>query len=323
MAREEENKDMIERGVIEAESERSEMAVRQAASPRSARLGQRRMALMLLVILLICFGKPLYDLARFSIHGDLYSHIVLIPFITVYLIWLKRQKLAQLPAVASPWAIIPLAAGAAVLGGYWLARYSGWKPGTAEYLAMMTLSFLLFLLSGCVGLLGAKGLRAIAFPLAFLVFMVPFPHAVERWVESFLQHGSAEAAYGLFNLTGMPVFRNETGFQLPGFAMEIAPQCSGIHSSLVLFITSLLAGYLLLQFRWTKAVLLLLIVPLGILRNAFRICLLGHLCVRVNPDWINSDLHRRGGPLFFVASLVPFFLLLLVLRKLERRRNDE
>ena len=57
---------------------------------------------MVLVILLICFGKPLYDLARFSIHGDLYSHIVLIPFITVYLIWLKRQKLAQLPAVASP-----------------------------------------------------------------------------------------------------------------------------------------------------------------------------------------------------------------------------
>jgi hypothetical protein len=37
---------------------------------------------------------------------------------------------------------------------------------------------------------------------------------------------------------------------------------------------------------------------------------------------INSDLHRHGGPIFFVLSLIPFFLLLLLLRKSESTRRE-
>jgi exosortase C (VPDSG-CTERM-specific) len=184
----------------------------------------------------------------------------------------------------------------------------------------MTISSLSFFIGICFWFFGAPTLRAVAFPLGFLVFMLPLPGFLEHGIETFLQHGSASAACGLFSLFGMPVFNHGTEIQLPGFAMQVAPQCSGIHSSLVLFITSVLAGHMLLRANWAKAIFVLAVIPLAMLRNGFRIFVLGELCVQLDPDWIHSELHRRGGPLFFALSLIPFFLLLLLLRKLESKK---
>jgi exosortase C (VPDSG-CTERM-specific) len=277
--------------------------------------------LVIAVIVVACFSRPLYTLVRSSLHSELYSYILLIPFISLYLVWRERQILT-LPS-KPPWrlALFLFLAGLVMLTGYWLAVRSGWKPKTGDYLACMTLAFLSFLwAAGCV-FLGRTGLRQVAFPLAFLIFMVPFPAAVHGWIESFLQHRSAEAAYVLLTWSGMPVLRHGTAFQLPGFSLQVGPECSGIHSTLVLFITSLLAGYLLLRRNRTRAVLAAAVIPLAILRNGLRVFTLAQLCVRVNPAWIDSDFHHRGGPLWFVLSLVPFFLLLLFLRKWEARTN--
>jgi exosortase/archaeosortase family protein len=63
--------------------------------------------------------------------------------------------------------------------------------------------------------------------------------------------------------------------------------------------------------------LALFVIPLAILRNGFRIFVIGELCVHVSHDMINSWIHRKGGPVFFVLSLIPFFLLLAWLRKSE------
>jgi len=109
---------------------------------------------------------------------------------------------------------------------------------------------------------------------------------------------------------------------LPGFSLDVAPECSGIHSSLVLLITSLLAGHLFLRVPWKRAVLTLAVIPLAILRNAVRILTIGELCVHVSPTMINSYIHRRGGPIFFAFSLVPFFLLLYYLRRSELRKGS-
>jgi exosortase C (VPDSG-CTERM-specific) len=207
----------------------------------------------------------------------------------------------------------------AVLIGYWAALRSGWKPPTDDYLALMTIVFLAFLVSGCFRFLGRQTMRSLAFPIAFLIFMVPFPSFLIGWIETFLQHGSAFAAAALFKVSGMPLFQRGLEFHLPGFSMQVAPQCSGIHSTLVLFITSLLAGHLLLSRHWSRAVLLLVVIPLAMLRNGFRIFVIGQLCVRISPEMIDSYIHRRGGPIFFILSLVPFFILLLFLRKRETR----
>jgi exosortase len=119
----------------------------------------------------------------------------------------------------------------------------------------------------------------------------------------------------LFNLSGMPFLRAGQIFQLPNITLEVAQECSGIRSSLVLFITSILAANLFLNTTWRRLALVAIVIPLGILRNGFRILVIGLLCVHVGPQMIHSVIHRRGGPLFFVLSLVPLLLFLWLLRK--------
>ena len=87
---------------------------------------------------------------------------------------------------------------------------------------------------------------------------------------------------------------------------------------MVLFITSLLAGRLFLRSPWKRAVLCLVVIPLALLRNGFRIFVLGELCAHIGPEMIDSPVHHHGGPLFFALSLLPFFALLYYLRRSER-----
>ena len=275
----------------------------------------------LAALLVLCFGQPLCQLVKLAWHSDLFSHILLIPFISAYLVSLKRHDLALESPTARGWAAIPLLLGAGLLAAYAWAARAGWKPKPDDYLALMTLSFLLFLWAGGFLFLGLQTVRRVAFPAAFLIFIVPFPVVVRQGIESFFQHGSATAADLLFRASGMPFLRQDTVFHLPGFSLQVAPECSGIHSSLVLFITSWLAGYLFLKSPWRRAVLALAVIPLALARNGFRIVTIGQLCVHIGPHMIDSPIHHHGGPLFFALSLIPFFLLLHLLRRSESKHR--
>lgn len=267
------------------------------------------------LVLLAAFSLPLFRLVRFALQSELYSHVILIPFISLYLVWLKRRALPPSSPPDHRLAIFPFIAGGALLA---LGFATALTP--VDALALDTLAFVLLLLGLCALFFGPATLRALAFPLGFLFFLAPFPTAISDGISSALQHTSASAAYLLFTLSGATVFRHETYFQLPGINLLVAPECSGIHSTLALFITSLLAGYFFLRSPWKRAVLALVVVPLAILRNGFRVFVIGELCVHIGPEMIDSPIHHRGGPIFFILSLVPFFLILHQLMKSERRR---
>jgi exosortase C (VPDSG-CTERM-specific) len=195
---------------------------------------------------------------------------------------------------------------------------SGTKLGIQDSLALTTLSFVLLLAAVCAFFMDRATFRRALFPLAFLVFMVPFPLAMEHSIESFLQHGSAPPAYWLLKLVGTPIFRDELIFQLPGITLQVAPECSGIRSTIVLFMTSLVAGHLFLRSPWKRALLTAFVIPLALIRNGFRIFVIGQLCVSVGPHMIESPIHHHGGPIFFALSLIPFSILLYYLVKSDR-----
>lgn len=271
-----------------------------------------------LVILLLGFGMPAVELAWFALGSKLYSYILLVPFISLYLMRLNRRQVPPASPPARKTGAAFLFAGGLVLAVYWLALRPRWKLLEDDYLALMTGSFLLFFSGICCWFWGREVLRAMAFPLAFLVFLVPIPAVALARIDDFLQHGSAVVVQGLFKMTGMQFSRHGLVFQLSDISLKIAPECSGIHSTLVLFITSLLAGYLLLRSPWKRALLVLVVVPLALLRNGFRVFVLGELCVHIGPQMIDSPIHHKGGPIFFILSLIPLFLLLMLLQRSER-----
>jgi len=277
----------------------------------------RRFALAT-AILVLCFAYPLIELVRFAAASELYSYILLVPLISGYLVWLKRRNLPVSAQPARPAAFVFLLAGLALAAAHWLWFRSSFLRVRDNHLAVMTICFLLFFVGVCCLFWGTKTLRAAAFPLGFLIFMAPLPPAAVHGIDSFLQKGSAVAAADFFRISGTPFLQNGLSFQLPGASLEIAPECSGIHSTLVLFITSLLGGYLFLQTPWKRALFILFVIPLALIRNGFRIFVIGQLCVYIGPQMLYSPIHRRGGPLFFALSLIPLFLLLILLHKSER-----
>jgi exosortase C (VPDSG-CTERM-specific) len=300
-------------------SELSEATTHPLVPNQNHNLGRICAFALVCLVLILCFSKPLFDLVRFSVSSDLYSHIVLLPFIAGYLIWLKRHNL---PAFAKPdvgtFAVFA-GAGLIALAVRWPISLYSVQFGKEDSLALAILSFMLLFTAVCSWFLGRPILRMIAFPIGFLFLIIPFPTAFTRWLEGFLQQQSASAAFAFFKLSGTTVYRHDLVFQLPGISIEVAPQCSGIHSSVALFITSLLAGYLFLNSVPKRCLLAAVVLPLGIIRNGFRVFTIGELCVHVGPQMIDSEIHHHGGPVFFALSLIPFLLLLYFLARSERR----
>src|SRR6266446_8190200 len=269
------------------------------------------------IFLVAVFIKPLFLLAAGAMQSALDSYIVLVPFVSAYLIYDRRKQLPTGDG-CSPWAIIgPLIAAFAALATALGLRRTGGSLSNHDYLALMALSFVCFLAAGGFFFLGRKWMTAAAFPFAFLIFIVPMPDAMADTLETASAVASAEAASFFFNLTGTPTLRDGTVFQLPNITIQVGQECSGIRSSWVLFITSLLAANLFLKSGWRRAVLVCFVIPLGIARNGLRIAVIGNLCVQFGPQMIHSIIHRRGGPLFFTLSLIPLFLLLWWLRRSE------
>ena len=270
--------------------------------------------LTFLIVLALLFSKNLFSLFVHAFNSELHSYIIFIPFVSAYLVYIEgTDLLRRRPSrVAPKWASIFVVAAFAAL-----ATSYAWPLSRNDYLALTTFSFVCFIGAGGFLFLGREVMSAVAFPFAFLYFLVPLPDRVVDWLETASQLASAEVASLLFQVSGTPALRDKTVFELPGIVIRVAQECSGIRSSWILFITSLVAAHLFLKNPWRKAFLVLFVIPLGIVRNGFRIFTIALLCVNLGPQMIHSPIHRKGGPLFFALSLVPLGLLLWWLRRGE------
>jgi exosortase C (VPDSG-CTERM-specific) len=266
-------------------------------------------------LLLVAFCRPLLALANYAAHSELHSYILLVPIVSAYLLYLRRDQLPKRNVADVPVGTVLLVGG---LGVFLLTEcldLAGPAPSDNRAFVLLTLSFLCCLAAGGFFFLGRSWMRAAAFPFAFLIFMVPMPDAMADALETASKYASAEAANLFFHISGMPFLRAGLIFQLPNITIEVAQECSGIRSSWVLFITSILAAKLFLKTPWRRFALVVFVIPLAILRNGFRILVIGLLCVHMGPQMIHSLIHRRGGPLFFTLSLIPLLLVLWLLRK--------
>lgn len=272
-----------------------------------------------LIVLLGAFAQPLFVLLNYAAKSELYSYILLVPFVSAYLLYLRRDQLPKNYATDLVVSIVFLVSGIAILGFIRWLDVSGPELGGNARIILFMLSFLCCLLAGGFFFLGRDWMRSAAFPLAYLIFMVPMPDAMVDALETASKYASADAANLFFHLSGTPVLRAGTIFQLPNITIEVAQECSGIRSSWVLLMTSILAANLFLKTQWRRFVLVIFIIPLAILRNGFRIFVIGVLCINMGPQMIHSVIHRRGGPLFFVLSLIPLLLLLWWLHNSENR----
>jgi exosortase C (VPDSG-CTERM-specific) len=271
------------------------------------------------IVLLVVFARSLLMLINYVAGSQLHSYILLVPFVSAYLLYLRRDQLPKNYGTDLPLAAVSLAAGLSLLAFAYSLDFAARAPANNDRIVLLTLSFLCCLAAGVFFIFGRDWMRAAAFPLAYLIFIVPMPDAMADALEMASKSAAAEVANLLFHLSGTPFLRAGPIFQLPNITIEVAQECSGIRSSWVLFMTSILAANLFLKTPWRRFALVAFVIPLGILRNGFRILVIGLLCVNVGPQMIHSLIHRRGGPLFFALSLIPFLLVLWWLHRGDLR----
>ena len=273
-----------------------------------------------LLVSLVLFFMPLKELIRLFLDSELYSYFPLIPVVTVFLLLRNRKAIFSDISYSIRWGIPTAAAGMLL---YWIGRGRIWVLNPNDHLSLMIFSLLICLVGGFIAFYGIKAFRKAMFPLLFLVFIVPPPTIIIEPLIHVLLVGSAETSYRVFSILGVPVFRQGFVFELPGIAVEVAKQCSGINSTMALFITSVIAGYLFLETGWRRVALVLAIFPITIFKNSLRIVTISLLAAYVDPIFIqNHWIHRAGGKPFFIFALLFMVPVLWLLRRSENKNID-
>jgi exosortase len=251
--------------------------------------------------------------------GDQQSHILLILPVSLILLYSDSDKVFQNTVYCPP-------AGAVFI---LFGSTSVWLAGHPVLLGQNdTLSLQMFLfIGGCIAAFilcyGTAAFRVAAFPFVFLFFMVPIPDFLLERTIWLLQRGSTDATFLLLKAANIPVSREGFVLVLPKFDIEVARECSGIRSGLMLLVVTLVLGHLFLHSNWKKGLLGFLVFPITVVKNGLRIFTLAALGTNIDPSFLHGDLHRYGGIPSFAVALGVVMLIVWRLHESELLARKE
>ena len=211
--------------------------------------------------------------AKYSEADSYYGHGYLIPIISGVVIWHKRQRLKGLPVATSPvglWVLV---------GGLVLHLFGRWWSVNV----VADVSMLVVLTGLSLYLFGRPVTRALMFPLAFLLFMIPLPKISIIYVTFWLKLFAARVATEIVDTVGIPVLLHGAFIELPNGVLEIENACSGLRSLIALTGLGALFAYFLPVSRLKKVLFVLVAIPVAVTANLIRIVSLILVSYRYGP----------------------------------------
>ena len=254
-------------------------------------------ALLLLVAWLYC--SILARLFTQWINDPNFSHGIFVPAFALFVLWKNRNDLNTIKPGPS-WTGVPLIVSALIILVLGVL-------GAELFLSRVSL---LLLLAGLIVLFqGWPVFRAVLFPWAILILMIPIPTIILQRFTFPLQMLASKLASALLPLAGVPVLREGNVIVLPSMPLEVAEACSGIRSLLSLVTLALIYGYLMENRKWVRVLLVLSALPIAVAANSFRIVGTGLLVQYWDPEKAEGFFHSFSGWLIFVVSLMMLFAL--------------
>ena len=222
-----------------------------------------------------------------------YGHGFVVPLFVGYVVYQRRHELRQVPLEPSNLGF-PVMLGAIVL----------FLAGTLGAELFVSRSSLLFLFGGMILFFaGWKMLRAVAFPLVFLVLMIPLPALIYNQVTFPLQLLASRLASNSLELFGVPVLREGNVLVLPNYSLEVVEACSGIRSLMSLIALAVAYGYFVEKRLWARITLVVLMVPIAVASNALRVVGAGIVTYFWGPQYAEGFFHFFQGWLIFVSAV--------------------
>ncbi len=233
-----------------------------------------------------------------------YGHGFFVPLFSGYILWHQRERWMNSEIKPSNFGFLVMlgAVGLLFIGSL----------GAELFTSRVSL---LVLIAGIILFLaGWKMLRAVAFPLAFLIFMIPIPVIIYNQITFPLQLIASRLATVWLEVVQVPVLRDGNVLILSNFSLEVAEACSGIRSLMSLIALAVAYGHLAEPRRWVRYALVVLMVPSAIVTNAMRIMGAGVLAHKFGPQAAEGFLHQFSGWVVFLATLVLIFVCHWILR---------
>jgi exosortase len=237
-----------------------------------------------------------------------YSHGFFVAPLAAFFVWERRARLAGLPTR-------PHLAGVALLA-LSLCVYIAGRYGSELFLTRVSM---IGVVAGLVLFLaGWAHLKTLAFPIAFLLLMIPLPAIVFNQVAFPLQMLASQLGEVVISASGVPVLREGNVLLLPGRALEVAEACSGIRSLMSLFMLAVVLGYFTEHRAGPRIAIAIAAVPIAVIANATRVAGTGLASYWISPEAAEGFFHSFSGWLMFVVALAG---LLLVHRMFDVARS--
>ena len=240
-----------------------------------------------------------------------YGHGFVVPLFVGYVVYQRRHELRQVPLEPSNLGFLVML-GAIVL----------FLAGTLGAELFVSRSSLLLLFGGMILFFaGWKMLRAVAFPLVFLVLMIPLPALIYNQVTFPLQLLASRLASNSLELFGVPVLREGNVLVLPNYSLEVVEACSGIRSLMSLVALAVAYGYFVEKRLWARITLVVLMVPIAVASNALRVVGAGVVTYFWGPQYAEGFFHFFQGWLIFVSAVACMLFVHWLLSHVARSRR--
>jgi len=243
------------------------------------------------VVAVIAFSGPLFELIVRWRRQEEYSYGFLIPVIVAWLLWSRRHALLE--SVGRPSWI-----------GFGLILVAGGMRIVGELSALFILSqvgFILVLFGIALGFGGRSLLWVVFVPILFLAFAIPLPYLIDASLSWRLQIVSSQLGVFFIRLFQIPVFLQGNVIDLGVYKLQVVEACSGLRYLYPLLSLSFLAAYLFQAQLWQRAIIFLSAIPITIFMNSFRIGLVGILVDHWGPQDADGLLHFFEGWVIFIA----------------------
>lgn len=271
-------------------------------------------ALAILANLVAWLYQPvLVNLVREWWNDENYSHGFLIPLLSAYFVWERRERLRRLAVTPSSLGLGLLVAG---LGLLLLGNVAG-------ELFTMRMSLLGVLAGLVLYLLGREHLKALAFPILYLLFMIPPPAIVFNAIAFPLQLFAARTATATLQVMDIPVLREGNLIILANSALEVNEACSGIRSLITLLALATTFAYFTLRDRWRQVALVISAIPIAVVTNASRVAGTGLLAHFYGDQVAREFFHTFSGWLVFLLAAILLGAEGVLLSRLFRQKRRD
>jgi exosortase D (VPLPA-CTERM-specific) len=285
------------------------MLVRTIAPPKSHSLSTGVVALLAVALAIAAFGNALWVLVNRWYYWEEYSHGFLIPVVSAWLLWSRREELRA--SVGQPsWMSLVLIGPAIVL--HVVGEYS-------SIFVFSQIGFILVLFGIVLAIGGYQLLKATFIPIGFLIFAIPLPYFLEAKLTLQLQLISSQLGVDVIRLFQIPVYLEGNVIDLGYYKLQVVEACSGLRYLYPLLSLSFLAAYLFQAPFWQRALIFLSGVPITIGMNGFRIGMVGVTVDLWGTKMADSVLHFFEGWIIFIACAAILIAEIYVMARLSGR----